>query len=162
MGLEFLIQKFLEDTTNEIFEAEVEPQNLDESVTHNKIFKHLSIALYQNKEVILDALKDTLKTLIGTKVGVGIDELVEILRRCVISPFKKSKTTNFQINSNQLRRILGTGLKFQLSDTQKAALHTLNSMYSKKEVVRILAFRNLFFKLKDLFEIKNLCYILIS
>ena len=133
LGLANLINDFLEDTKSEIFEREEIDFIPEESLTHNKIFKHLSIALYKNKEVVLDALKEALQVLLKNEDKTDIYEIINILKTVVISPFGKSESVEFELNSKKLRRILGVSLKFRLSELQKTALKTLNATYTKNE-----------------------------
>ncbi len=76
-GFRALVDAFVEDTKSEIFPSEaaiLQQENID-AITYNKIFKHLSVAFFQKRDVIFEVLDETLREVLQLAPEV-IDEIV--------------------------------------------------------------------------------------
>lgn len=134
--LQGLIKNFLEDTKREVFDIDQKidfDYGVDQAISHNKIFKHVAIALFQHKNAVIHALKQTLKDLLDSDYVSAIDELMEILSAGVISPFEEISDHTFEIKSEKLKSVFGARIELKLSEKQEAIITVLNSLYQRPE-----------------------------
>jgi radical SAM superfamily enzyme YgiQ (UPF0313 family) len=135
-GLGDLLAAFVEETKSEVFDRAESADfdyGVDEAISHNKIFKHLSIALFEHKDIVFDALKETLSEILGVSSRSEIDEIASVLSAGVISPFSETAGQAFDLQSRRLRRLFGPQLELHLSDGQAATLRLMNRIYQTRE-----------------------------
>ena len=132
-GFGKLIGAFLDETRQELFDNNKDIMQISnfEKVISNKIFRYLSLALYQHKEVIERVLH---KALIDVSVGCDdADEVVRLFGMSVVSPFDKITERHVRIESHYLQQCFGGEVLIYLTDIQKALLVTLNKVFRSKE-----------------------------
>jgi hypothetical protein len=129
-----LVSAFLRDTERELFDtADQAAANAhDPEVTANKIFRHLSIALFIKSGVVVAALRRVLCDLLPADPSTA-DELSEIFGARIISPFRETHEVERVIKSPALVSVLGQRINLGLSPRQAAALAVLNKVYSSPE-----------------------------
>ena len=130
-GLRSIIDDFITDTQSEIFpseEAIFAHENLD-ALTYNKIFKHLSIAFFRERDVIFDALDEALRDTLNLEPEV-IDEIVEITKKRVMTIECECRDDSHAVQSHYLRHIFGKRIEFAPTAHQRETVEFLKGVYA--------------------------------
>lgn len=140
--LKNIIDKFLKETSDELFDVFSEFKLLNQdltSVTSNKIFRHLSILFYQKKNDMLSIIENILKDIFND--DALINDLVKITDLSVISPFEKIENHEYTPNSDYLKSILGNTIKIYTTDKQNSMIESINKIFSNPEdKINIMAY----------------------
>lgn len=130
-GFRALVDDFIADTQSEIFpseEAIVQHENIDD-LTYNKIFKHLSIAFFQKKDVIFEVLRESLTDILGMSADV-VDEIVEITRKRTVTIECEGLDKSHPVRTTYLRDVFGTNIEIAPSDYQREKIKFLKGVYT--------------------------------
>jgi radical SAM superfamily enzyme YgiQ (UPF0313 family) len=133
--LEDLINDFVTETGLELFESDQLPfEKTDQTgLTGNKIFRHLSIALFKNSVVLAKAFGQTLKNIFPPNHESEIKDLCNIFKHSIINPFHIVSDIDIDLNSKSLRGLLGSPVSLKLTEKQREILQTLNNIYASEE-----------------------------
>ena len=142
-GLNDIIKSFLKETKDELFEdfVEFKKKNLSlESVTSNKIFRHLSISFYRKKETILIAIKEILHNIFKKEESL-VNDLINILDLSIISPFENLDNRLYEIQNHDLKQIMGQKIEIKISEKQVSMINMLNELFNNPEdKINIMAY----------------------
>lgn len=130
-----VIAGFLEDTRNEVFHREdlVGREDDFEALTHNKIFKHLAIALHGNKDAVREAVRSALLHVLGPDAAPEAQELAELIEACIVSPTGALSEQTWSVRSPALREVFGPSLQLSYSESQRNLLALLGSIYQNED-----------------------------
>lgn len=133
-GLAEIVNGFLNDTTRELFETFEEASRMAHvaEVTANKIFRHLSIALFTRQDVVVDALERVMAEILPDKPA-EVAEIARIFKARIISPFEPVQQISIDLKSKMLAGIFGSKLDLSLSEKQVSALAIMNKIYRTPE-----------------------------
>lgn len=126
-----LVDDFIADTQSEIFPTEqaiLAHEDID-ALTYNKIFKHLSVAFFQKREVIFGLLSQTMGEVFGSSPEV-IEEIIEITRQRVVTIECEDLDKTHRVRTDFLREILGETIEISPSDHQRESISFLKSIYT--------------------------------
>jgi len=130
-----LLNNFIEDTKLELFDSSKEiTSNKDiEKYTYNKIFKHLAIAFFKNKDVILNVLEESINCLTKNEKKSSVEELCDIVEKTMISPFNELKIFDIVIKDEILKKLYGEKITIKYTEKQKKLINLFNEKYSSPE-----------------------------
>jgi radical SAM superfamily enzyme YgiQ (UPF0313 family) len=130
-GFGQLVDNFIEDTKSEIFPSEaaiLEQENID-AITYNKIFKHLSVAFFQKRDVIFEVLDEALREELRLEPAV-IDEIVEITSKRTMTIECDDSSKVHAIQTRYLQAMFGSTIEIAPSEYQKESVRFLKRIYA--------------------------------
>lgn len=133
--LEELVNDFLADTEHELFDTfeQAAAQAHVVEVTANKIFRHLSIALFKRQDVVVKALNKVLGKLLGQDKADMVEDLMCVFDASIISPFRPTSDMTIELKSTLLVEKFGSSINLSLSPDQASILTMLNKVYTTPE-----------------------------
>jgi hypothetical protein len=130
-GFRELVDAFIADTKSEIFPSEaaiLEQENID-AITYNKIFKHLSIAFFQKRDVIFEVLDEALRDELNLASDV-IDEIVEIAGKRTMTIECDDTSKQHIVRTAYLQAMFGSSIEIAPSEYQKESVRFLKRIYT--------------------------------
>jgi radical SAM superfamily enzyme YgiQ (UPF0313 family) len=131
-----LLGAYISDTKSELFDNVDAIDCLastDEDISHNKIFKHLAMALFKNKDLVLDIVRRVSTGLLGATYAAEVAELTPILEANIVNPFEQIGEYCFKIRSEKLKDIIGSRVHLKLTDNQAVIIKAINNLYQDPE-----------------------------
>jgi radical SAM superfamily enzyme YgiQ (UPF0313 family) len=137
-GASFLniVEDYCCETENELFVDSNFTSNVDnlKSLTHNKIFRHMAIFLFNNSDIVLDNLRQSLISVIEEPNTETIDELMNISKKSIINPFVDNlKDNKILIDSHELKNIFGKEIMLKPTSHQLSSFNMLKKIYKTEE-----------------------------
>ena len=132
-----LIDSYIKETTNELFTSKKDVLKVKdlESYTHNKIFRHMALAMFKNKDVVIEVLKESLYEITDGKDKKAIASLCEITADRIINPSRKLKTREIKITDEVLLECIGEKIVLSPTEHQRSSIEMLNKIYVDSEDV---------------------------
>lgn len=130
-----IINGFLKDTKMELFENAEKIIHNDnvEKYTHNKIFKHIGIAFFIKKDVVLNALKEAAIYLMGKKNTKIIEEMLVIIENSMINLICETNSVEIALKNKAIKDIYGERILLYPSEKQKKLLSIFSDRYPNFE-----------------------------
>jgi len=128
-----LINNYIKDTKDELSDNILifdENDNIESRIS-NKIYKYLSIALFNYKQDIIKLIKDSLINIINNSI---LKELIQIIENQIINTFDiKYIQKKIIVTNKELQNLFGNSITLCYSDLQIKRLNSLKSIYIEND-----------------------------
>jgi len=131
------INAYIEETTNELFEKKETVLNVKnlEDYTHNKIFRHMALAIFKNKKTVIKVLEEVLINILGETDTPAIKELCDITGKRIIVPSQSLAKKQIKTKDCSLVDCIGSAITLQPTEHQISSIKMLNKIYKNPEDV---------------------------
>ncbi len=147
---------FIEDTKNELLDSNRMSfsQNKIKELTSNKIFRHLALTLFQNKNMVIEVLKEALPKVFNKLLN--LDEVLKIVELSIIDIFDSShKKINYKIKDPHLQEILGMECDVIVRAEQINKINLLKKIYDSETNI----INNIMYHLRPKNSVKTLRFV---